>query len=122
MKINFIIALLGLVLATVLALPTDPTSLAARAIPPSRRFYYGVTADHHQTNFNILSTAGYQIISLSVYGQPPNHRYAAVWVQRPGPSSYAIHEASVSAYQYFFDTHAKDDLRQYLPASWKRTG
>ena len=107
MRVNFVITFLCLVLATVLALPTDPNSLAARAIPP-RRFYYGVTADHHQTNFITLSTAGYQIISLSVYGQPPNHRYAAIWEQRPGPSSYTIHEASGSAYQSFFDTHSKN--------------
>ena len=106
MRVNFVIAWLGLVLATVLALPTDPTSLAARDIPPWQ-FYYGVTADQHQTNFNTLSTTGYQIISLSVYGQPPNHRYAAVWVQRPGPLGYAIHEASGSTCQSFFDTHSQ---------------
>ena len=101
MKVNFLIFLLGLVLSTV------STSLAARAIPPWK-LYYNVTSDQHQTNFNTLSTTGYQMISLSVYGQPPNHRYAAVWVQRPGPSYYAIHEASGTAYQSFFDTHARD--------------
>jgi hypothetical protein len=46
------------------------------------------------------------MISLSVYGQPPNHRYAAVWVQRPAPFYFAIHEASASEYQSFFDRHA----------------
>ena len=101
MKVNFLIFLLGLVLSTV------STSLAARAIPPWK-LYYNVTSDQHQTNFNTLSTTGYRMISLSVYGQPPNHHYAAVWVQRPGPSYYAIHEASGAAYQSFFDTHAQD--------------
>lgn len=48
------------------------------------------------------------MISLSVYGQPPNHRYAAVWVQRSAPSYFAIHEASGSAYQSFFDRHAQN--------------
>jgi Bacterial tandem repeat domain 1 len=107
MKVNSVIFFLGLVLATVLALPTVPTSLAARATPPLQ-FYHGVTADQHQTNFNTLSTTGYRMISLSAYGQPPNHRYAAVWVQRPGPSYYAIHEANATEYQSFFDTHSQD--------------
>jgi hypothetical protein len=105
MKVNFVIFLLGLVLAPVLA--AHQTPLAARAIPPWK-FYYNVTTDQHQTNFNTLSTTGYRMISLSLYGQPPNHHYAAVWVQRSGPSYYAIHEASGAAYQLFFDTHARD--------------
>ena len=77
---------------------------------PWLQFYYGVTTDQHQTNFNTLSATGYRMISLSVYGQPPDHRYAAVWVQRlePGPSYYAIHEASATTYQSFFDTHSTD--------------
>jgi hypothetical protein len=94
---------LGLVLATVLAVPTYSTSLAARAIP-SWQFYYGVTTDQHQNNFNTLSATGYRMISLSVYGQPPDHRYAAVWVNRTEPLYSAIHEASAAAYQSFFDT------------------
>jgi len=109
MKVNFVVFLLGLALARILAEPTGPTSesLAASPIPPWK-FYYAVTADQHQTNFDTLSTTGYRMISLSVYGQPPNHRYAAVWVQRPGPSYYTIHEVSGAAYQSFFDTHARD--------------
>jgi len=118
MKVNFVIFLLGLVLATVLAVPTDPTSLAARAIPKSQ-VYYGVTADQHQTNFNTLSTTGYRMISLSVYGQPPNHRYAAVWVKRSGPSYYAIHEANATAFQSFFDTHSSDG---YVSTIFTATG
>jgi len=46
------------------------------------------------------------MISLSVYGQPPNHNYAAVWVGRSGPSFFAIHDASGSQYQTFFNSHA----------------
>ena len=107
MKANFVIFLLALVLATVLAMPTDQTSLAARAIP-LWQFYYGVATDQHQTNFNTLSTTGYRMISLSVYGQPPNHQYAAVWVKRSGPSYYAIHEANSTAFQSFFDTHVSE--------------
>jgi len=102
-----VILLLGLVLATVFALATDQTYFAASSIP-EWQFYYDVTSAQHQINFNKWSTAGYRMISLSVYGQPPNHRYAAVWVQRPGPLYFAIHDASPSAYQSFFDSHAPD--------------
>ncbi|PPQ97287.1 hypothetical protein CVT26_006680 [Gymnopilus dilepis] len=104
MKISFIAASLGSLLATTWAAPTETTSLAARSIP-AWQFYYGVTAAQHQTSFNQWSAAGYRMISLSVYGQPPNHLYAAVWVQRAGSSYQAIHEASASAYQSWFDTN-----------------
>ena len=97
--------LLSLVLSTVLAVPTNRTSLTPRSIP-AWQFYPGVTAAQHQTEFNKWWTAGYRMISLSVYGQPPNHLYAAVWVQ--GPLYFAIHDASASAYQSFFDSHYPD--------------
>lgn len=110
MKLNLIVALVGWLLATILAAPTSYSlkerSLSERGIP-AWQFYYDVTSAQHQTNFNKWSAAGYRMISLSAYGQPPNHRYAAVWVQRPGPSYWAIHEASGSTYQSWFDTHSK---------------
>ena len=46
--------------------------------------YHGVTSTQHQTNFNNLSAQGFRMISLSVYGDPGDARYAAVWVQRAG--------------------------------------
>jgi len=107
MKVNFVIPLLSLVLSTVLAVPTNQTSLAPRSIP-AWQFYPGATAAQHQTEFNKLWAAGYRMISLSVYGQPPDHLYAAVWVQRSGPLYFAIHDASASAYQSFFDSHSPD--------------
>ncbi|KDR70855.1 hypothetical protein GALMADRAFT_254471 [Galerina marginata CBS 339.88] len=113
MKLNFLVALLGSLLATSTASPTDlslkrtvpsNTTLSSRSIP-AWQFYYGVTGAQHQTSFNQWSVSGYRMISLSAYGQPPNHRYAAVWVQRSGPAYFAIHEASGSQYQTFFDSH-----------------
>ena len=110
MKISLVVTFLGWLLATIQAAPTASSlrdrSLAERNIPVWQ-FYYDVTSAQHQTNFNKWSAAGYRIISLSAYGQPPNHRYAAVWVQRSGPSYWAIHEASSSTYQSWFDTHSK---------------
>jgi len=97
----FLFGLLGLV-STILALPTDlsPQNL------PVWQYYIDATSAQHQTNFNKWTALGYRMISLSAYGQPPNHRYAVVWVQRSGPSYWAIHEASGSTYQSWFDTHA----------------
>ena len=66
--------------------------------------YHGVTGAQHQTHFNTLSTQGYRMISLSVYGDPGNARYAAVWVQRPGPGWVAVHGVDSAGYQAFFNT------------------
>ena len=48
--------------------------------------YHGVTAAEHQAQFNQLSAEGYRMISLSVYGDPSDALYAAVWVQRACPT------------------------------------
>jgi CubicO group peptidase (beta-lactamase class C family) len=64
--------------------------------------YHGVTAAQHQTNFDKWSTQGYRMISLSVYGDPGNALYAAVWVQRAGPAWVAIHGVDGAGYQSFF--------------------
>ena len=48
--------------------------------------YHGVSAATHQTHVTNLSKAGYGMISLSVYGDPDDAQYAAVWVNRPMPS------------------------------------
>jgi hypothetical protein len=49
------------------------------------------------------------MISLSVYGQPPNYCYATIWVQRSGPPYRAIHDASITESYSFFDTNIKDE-------------
>lgn len=64
--------------------------------------YHGVTAAEHQANFNKWSALGYRMISLSVYGDPGNALYAAVWVQRAGPGWVAIHGVDAAGYQSFF--------------------
>jgi hypothetical protein len=66
--------------------------------------YHGVAAAEHQTRFNQLSASGYRMISLSVYGDPPDVLYAAVWVRRPGPAFAAVHGVDASGYQNFFNT------------------
>ena len=65
--------------------------------------YHGVTAAQHQTNFNELSAHGYRMISISVYGDAGDARYAAVWVQRSGPASVAVHGVDAARYQALFN-------------------
>jgi len=65
--------------------------------------YHGVTGAQHQANFNNLSAQGYRMISLSVYGDPGDARYAAVWVQRSGPAWVAVHGVDSAGYQSFFN-------------------
>jgi CubicO group peptidase (beta-lactamase class C family) len=64
--------------------------------------YHGVTAAQHQANFDKWSAEGYRMISLSVYGDPGNALYAAVWVQRAGPAWVAVHGVDAAGYQSFF--------------------
>ena len=66
--------------------------------------YHGVTGAQHQTNFNNLSAHGYRMISLSVYGDPDDARYAAVWVQRSGPAWVAVHGVDALAIKPFSTT------------------
>jgi hypothetical protein len=49
-------------------------------------------------------TQGYQIISLSLYGDVADHRYAASWIQRSGPAYVGIQGvAGPAAYQALVD-------------------
>ncbi|KAH8753931.1 beta-lactamase/transpeptidase-like protein [Hyaloscypha sp. PMI_1271] len=108
MKPNLLVGLLGWFIALSTALPTEisarDSSLVKRT--PIYQFYIDVTAAQHQTNFNKWFAAGYRMVSLNVYGLPPNHRYTAVWVQRSGSAWVAIHEASAATYQTWFNTNA----------------
>jgi CubicO group peptidase (beta-lactamase class C family) len=68
--------------------------------------YHGVSAAQHQANVTRLSAEGYGMISLSVYGDPGNALYAAVWVNRPMPRWEAIHGVNAAGYQNWFNTWA----------------
>src|SRR5258708_28127008 len=81
--------------------------------------YHGVTAAQHQTNFNNLTPQGYRMISLSVYGDPGDARYAAVWVQRSGPAWVAVHGVDSAGYQSFFNTQTSQG---YVPVLVSATG
>jgi CubicO group peptidase (beta-lactamase class C family) len=81
--------------------------------------YHGVTGAEHQANFNRLVAHGYRMISLSVYGDPADARYAAVWVQRQGTAWVAVHGVASAGFQSFFDLWT---ARGYVPVLISATG
>jgi CubicO group peptidase (beta-lactamase class C family) len=81
--------------------------------------YHGVSAGQHQANFDHLSGQGYRMISLSVYGDPGNAHYAAVWVQRSGPAWMAVHGVNAAGYQTFFNNQT---ARGFVPVLVSATG
>jgi CubicO group peptidase (beta-lactamase class C family) len=81
--------------------------------------YHGVTGAEHQTKFNTLSAQGYRMISLSVYDNPGDARYAAVWVQRSGPAWSAVHGVDSAGYQTAFNNWT---AKGYVPVLVSATG
>src|SRR5712691_8514391 len=81
--------------------------------------YHGATGAQHQASFNSLSAQGCRMISLSVYGAPGDARYAAVWVQRPGPAWVAVHGVDSAGYQSFFNNWTP---KGYVPVLISATG
>ncbi|MDB4896696.1 MAG: penicillin-binding protein [Firmicutes bacterium] len=81
--------------------------------------YHGVTGAQHQAKFNELSTKGFRMISLSVYGDPSDARYAAVWVERSGPAWVAVHGVDSAGYQSFFNSQTANG---YVPVLISATG
>jgi hypothetical protein len=76
-------------------------------MPPPFRAYHNATAAQHQSWVNTLAPEGYHPISLSVYGDPGNARYAAVWVQSPSPAWLALHNVNGAGYQNWIDTQVE---------------
>lgn len=81
--------------------------------------YHGVTSTQHQTHFNNLSAQGFRMISLSVYGDPGDARYAAVWVQRAGAAWVAVHGVNSEGYQSFFNNWT---AKGFVPTLVSATG
>jgi len=71
---------------------------------PPFQAYHNVTAAQHQTFVTQLSAQGFNPISLSVYGDPGNALYAAVWVKGPSPFWLAIHNTDATGYQNWINT------------------
>jgi hypothetical protein len=86
---------------------------------PQFAAYHGVTSSGHQSQFNSLASHGYRLISLSVYGDPTDARYAAVWINRSGPGWVAIHGTNSAGYQDFFN---KQTAQGFAPVLVTATG
>jgi CubicO group peptidase (beta-lactamase class C family) len=74
--------------------------------PPEFIAYHDVSGDEHQRQFNDLYPRGFRIISLSVYGDRANSRYAVVWVRRSGPRWSAVHGVDFAGFQNAFNEWA----------------
>ena len=97
----------GLAAAVPLVPAVRPAKQASpMSSPVAFQAYHGVSAAQHQVFFNQLSAEGYGMISLSVYGDPGNALYAAVWVNRPMPRWVAVHNVDAAGYQNWFNTWA----------------
>ncbi|MFO1052462.1 MAG: serine hydrolase [Planctomycetota bacterium] len=66
--------------------------------------YHNQSAAQHQTQFNTLSAQGYRMISLSIYDDPLNPLFAAVWVHRSGPGWIGFHNVSTTSYASLLST------------------
>lgn len=83
------------------------------------KYYVDATPGVHQNSIQSLRTRGYRPISVSVYGTPPNERYAAVWTQQADPPWTTIAGASGAGYQAWADEAAG---RGFVPTQISATG
>jgi len=81
--------------------------------------YHDRTSADHQAQFDNLYPQGWRMISLSVYGARGDERYAAVWVDTPGPSWSAVHGLDAAGYQAAFDSNV---AAGYVPELFSATG
>ena len=87
--------------------------------PPTFVAYHGKTGAEHEIEFSRLSKQGFRMVSLCIYGDSLNPRYAVVWVKRSGPPWVAIHGATGPQYQSFFD---QKTAQGYVPSLISVTG
>jgi hypothetical protein len=100
-----------------------PSFLCMLAQSGSQRFYYDVDSKTHQSHFNRLVSDGYRLISLSVYGAPPTVRYAAIYLQGPGPDWKAIQDADAEKYeQWYQELSTQGYVSTILTATGPRNG
>jgi CubicO group peptidase (beta-lactamase class C family) len=76
--------------------------------------YHNRTSDEHEAKFNELFPKGWRMITLSVYGARGSELYAAVWVERAGPSWSAVHGVNAAGYQAAFDNAVAAGFRPVL--------
>jgi hypothetical protein len=65
--------------------------------------YHGVDAATHRQRVKDLAAAGLRPVALNISGDPGDPRYAAVWLERPGPDWKVVQDLSSGEYQARFD-------------------
>jgi CubicO group peptidase (beta-lactamase class C family) len=66
--------------------------------------YINATTAEYETSFGQLSSQGYVLISLDIYGDVGNELYAAVWVQRPSLSWVSGNDLTFAGLVNFVNT------------------
>lgn len=74
-------------------------TVAAAACPAQISAYHDVDSNAHESQTVTLGNSGYRPVTIAAYGTANNLRYAAVWVQRPGPNFLPFHGLSSAQYQ-----------------------
>lgn len=81
--------------------------------------YYNRSTSYHQQQIEHLSRQGYRPISLSLYGDPAQPLYAAVWLKSAGNAWYTFYNLNAANYQNLSLTWAR---RGYRPTILTATG
>lgn len=81
--------------------------------------YHNRSAAYHQQQIASLSGKGYRPISLSLYGDPAQPLYAAIWIKQAGNPWYTFHSVSTTDYQNLLSTWT---TRGYRPTILTATG
>ena len=81
--------------------------------------YHDVTSSEHQLRFNDLRSNKYRLISISIFGDPRDARYAAAWLREPGPPWQAAHGLSAAELHAFLNRWT---AKGYYPVLVAATG
>ncbi|KAL1596326.1 hypothetical protein SLS60_008971 [Paraconiothyrium brasiliense] len=66
--------------------------------------YYGVTSAEHEERSKSLKAGGYRVRSLSVFGVPPDVKYAAIWFKAEGPEFETIASADAVTFNSWYES------------------
>jgi hypothetical protein len=87
------------------SLPTeDARKVLSRRNGTESGIYYGVTSAEHEKRSKSLKAGGYRVLSLSVFGEPPDVKYAAVWTQAEGAEFETIATADGDTFNSWYES------------------
>ncbi|MBA2287588.1 MAG: serine hydrolase [Ktedonobacteraceae bacterium] len=82
--------------------------------PPQVRTYYDMSGSYHQAQVKTFSGQGYRLTSLSLYGDPAQPLYAAVWIKRDGPSFRAFQDMDEQQFQHLLSSLGAQGYRPVI--------